>query len=536
MAPRKGSRAPGAARAGGCHVKTGCVTCNRIRHIKCDETKPECKKCTNTGRQCDGYAPKIGSPAGATRQQDLTYWSAACDDSTLSLVAPTYWNGTVDEFRGFDYFRIQTSDDLAYSLNSSMDELVLQTSHHHDAIRHAAIALGSLGETIRINSLFPGCGENALFWERHDFARGQYYKAIRILQNDIGRDDLESVNYALISCFLFVVFEFLQGNDQSAVAHLQSGLKILRQQNNLPGSNNHAINPHPIQVEIARIFRTLDSQATMWLDLRTFTPMRHIPVDSPMSQEMVPESFDTLDEASDELSGLVSRVYSFRRDTSEHDSAPTRAHVPASIHLEREALLDELDVHRRRLGNYLARRQSMAQRPEEDPHRITLLRINRKVATLMLATTTTTCLEEEPYESPLPRADESQPHFLQIVTLAALILRPETSEARRRMSMMRRGLYYAGGSTDPICTDAAKPSSRRRHVFAGLIQPLYFTAITCPDRETAMKAIELLEIRPWREGSWDSAAMATMARRRRMQEPDHTGWNRSVAACGSGRG
>ncbi|KAI4168530.1 MAG: hypothetical protein LQ348_007469 [Seirophora lacunosa] len=532
MAPRKGSRAPGAARAGGCHVKTGCVTC-KIRHIKCDETKPECKKCTNTGRQCDGYAPKKGSPAGATRQQDdPTYWSAACDDSTLSLVAPTYWNGTVDEFRGFDYFRIQTSDDLAYSFNSSMDELVLQTSHHHDAIRHAAIALGSLGETIRINSLFPGCCENTIFWERHDFARGQYYKAIRILQKDIGRDDLESVNCALISCFLFVVFEFLQGNDQSAVAHLQSGLKILRQQN-LPGSN-HAINPHPIQVEIARIFRTLDSQATMWLDLRTFTPRRHIPGDSPMSQEMVPESFDTLDEASDELSGLVSRVYSFRRDTSEHDSASTTAHVPASIHLEREALLDELDLHRRRLGNYLARRQSMGQRPE-DPHRITLLRINRKVATLMLAT----CLD--PYES-LPRA-ESQPHFLQIVTLAALILRPETSEARQRMlMMMRRGLY--AGSTDPISMDAKLP--RRRHVFnffAGLIQPLYFTAITCPDRETAMKAVELLEMQPWREGSWDSAAMATMARRRKIQEPDHSGWNRSVAgearvedACGSGRG
>ncbi|KAL8962219.1 MAG: hypothetical protein Q9193_001347 [Seirophora villosa] len=532
MAPRKGSRAPGAARAGGCHRHTILTTSSeaRIRHIKCDETKPECKKCTSTGRQCDGYAPKKGSPAGASWQQDSTYWSAACDDSTLSLVAPSYWNGTVDEFRGFDYFRIQTSDDLAYSLNTSMDELVLQTSHHHEAIRHAAIALGSLGETIRINGLFSGCGENTFFWERHDFARGQYYKAIRILQKDIGRDDLESVNYALISCFLFVVFEFLQGNDQSAVAHLQSGLKILRQQNLL--GSNHVTDPHPIQVEIARIFRTLDSQATMWLDLRTFTPRRHISVDSPISREMVPESFDTLDEASDELSGLISRVYNFLRYASKYDSAPTRAHVPASIHLEREALLDELDVHRRRLGNYLAGRQSMAQRPE-DPHRITLLRINRKVATLMLAT----CLE--PYES-LPRA-ESQPHFLQIVTLAALILRPETSEARRRMMMMR-GMY--AGSTDPTSTDA-KPS-RRRHVFdffAGLIQPLYFTAITCPDRETAMKAIELLEIQPWQEGSWDSAAMATIARRRRLQEPNHTGWKRSVAgeaqvedACGSGRG
>lgn len=28
---------------------------SRIRHVKCDETKPECTKCKSTGRKCDGY-------------------------------------------------------------------------------------------------------------------------------------------------------------------------------------------------------------------------------------------------------------------------------------------------------------------------------------------------------------------------------------------------------------------------------------------------------------------------------------------------
>ncbi|KAL8970173.1 MAG: hypothetical protein Q9197_003947, partial [Variospora fuerteventurae] len=510
MAPRKGSRAPGAARAGGCHVKTGCVTC-KIRHIKCDETKPACKKCTSTGRQCDGYAPQKTTGAVAIRQKDPTCCHTVWEDSWLSLATPTYWSGTVDELRAFDYFRIQTSEDLAYSLNSSMEELVLQTSHHHEAIRHAAIALGSLGETIRINSLSPGCGSKTLFWERHEFACRQYYKSVRLLQKDIGRNDLESVNFALISCFLFVVFEFLQGNDQSAVAHLRSGLNIFRQQN-LPASNH--VKPHPIQAEIARIFRILDTQLTTWFDLRTFAPNRHIPIDDPISREMVPESFDTLDEASDQLGHLISRVYRFRRDASKHDSAPTRAQVPAAVYLEREALLDALDVHRRRLGNYLAGRHAMARRPE-DHHRITVLRINRKVTTLMLATYL------EPHESLLYA--ESQPHFWQIVSLAALILRPETSEARQRMM---------GG------IDANAPCRRQVFdFFAGLIQPLYFTAIKCPYRETAMKAIELLEIQPWHEGSWDSAAMARTARRRRMQQQSsHTRWNQVVPGKVDGDG
>ncbi|KAI4137043.1 MAG: hypothetical protein LQ341_005313, partial [Variospora aurantia] len=472
-----------------------------IRHIKCDETKPACKKCTSTGRQCDGYVPQKTTGAVAIRQKDPTDCNTVCEDSWLSLATPTYWSGTVDELRAFEYFRIQTSEDLAYSLNSSMEELVLQTSHHHEAIRHAAIALGSLGETICINSLSPGCGSKTLFWERHDFACTQYYKSVRLLQQDIGRNDLESVNFALISCFLFVVFEFLQGNDQSAVVHLRSGLKIFRQQS-LPTSNH--VKPHPIQAEIARIFRILDTQLITWCDLRTFAPNRHIPIHDPISREMVPESFDTLDEASDQLRHLISRVYRFRRDASKHDSAPTRAQVPASVYLEREALLDALDVHRRRLGKYLAGSHAMARRPE-DHHRITVLRINRKVTTLMLATYL------EPHESLLYA--ESQPHFWQIVSVAALTLRPETSEARQRM--------MGGMHANVPC---------RRQVFdffAGLIQPLYFTAIKCPDRETAMKAIELLEIQPWHEGSWDSAAMARTARRR-MQQSGHTRWNQVV--------
>lgn len=35
-------------------VRTGCLTC-KIRHKRCDETKPDCYRCTSTGRKCDGY-------------------------------------------------------------------------------------------------------------------------------------------------------------------------------------------------------------------------------------------------------------------------------------------------------------------------------------------------------------------------------------------------------------------------------------------------------------------------------------------------
>lgn len=44
--------------------KSGCLTC-RIRKIKCDEEKPNCRRCFSTGRQCDGYSSS-GSGNGRT--------------------------------------------------------------------------------------------------------------------------------------------------------------------------------------------------------------------------------------------------------------------------------------------------------------------------------------------------------------------------------------------------------------------------------------------------------------------------------------
>lgn len=46
-------------------ARTGCLTC-KIRHKKCDETKPACNRCTSTGRRCDGYGPPVDQPGGSS--------------------------------------------------------------------------------------------------------------------------------------------------------------------------------------------------------------------------------------------------------------------------------------------------------------------------------------------------------------------------------------------------------------------------------------------------------------------------------------
>ncbi|KAJ3490882.1 hypothetical protein NLG97_g5699 [Lecanicillium saksenae] len=35
-------------------ARTGCLTC-RVRHVKCDETRPECRRCLRGKKVCQGY-------------------------------------------------------------------------------------------------------------------------------------------------------------------------------------------------------------------------------------------------------------------------------------------------------------------------------------------------------------------------------------------------------------------------------------------------------------------------------------------------
>ncbi|KAL8726141.1 MAG: hypothetical protein Q9166_006898 [cf. Caloplaca sp. 2 TL-2023] len=490
----------------------------RIRRVKCDEGKPDCQKCKSTGRKCDGYVSKKDNSAPAPEKE--AYAIAKMDQPLKQVshvvvsplpIAIGGWEGTLDELRGFDYFRVRTSKDLAYSLNASLQELVLQKSHRHQAIKHGAIALGSLGETIRINSSSISLNTSVSpAFVRHEFARSQYYKAIRILQKDIKRGEKEMVEIALISCFLFIVFEFLQGNDQSTVTHLRSGLAIIRKQyfphaDSGPDTKEH-LKLTPMQSEISRIFHILDTQATMWLGLRAFQAEPYVPVksvDKRFPPPITPTSFDSLDDACADLINLISSVYNFRRESSKHDYAASREHVPASVYAQRDALLDELDVHRRQLGKFLAR-QIDAQNLE-DPHRITILRINRKVTTMMLATYL------EPHEDRFYASCMS--HFWQIISLATFILRQTPEMPRRVVRVVHKN-------------HKAEDTMYGRQIFsffAGLIQPLYFTAIKCREKVTAQKAIYLLEMEPWREGAWDSAAMARIARRK-MEELEKKGW------------
>ena len=83
-----------------------------------------------------------------------------------------------------------------------------------------------------------------------EFALNQYAKAMKALRRSLSSGKQEPLK-VLMSCILFVCFDSLRGWYKSAIVHLQSGLRILRDMRKLSTDN------HIIKDNIAPLFMRL---------------------------------------------------------------------------------------------------------------------------------------------------------------------------------------------------------------------------------------------------------------------------------------
>jgi hypothetical protein len=170
------------------------------RRVKCDETRPNCRRCSNTGRKCDGY----GSSANHLHIPP-TFSPSALGFSENSR-----------ETRCFQYFYERTAPALTGISGSIFWNIfVLQLSQREKTIWHAIIALGSLHENF-VEKQQDLTGIEFLHREQDAFTLREYSTAIRALLKPSGKTDDKitvssfgnvTVDVCLISCILFTCFE-----------------------------------------------------------------------------------------------------------------------------------------------------------------------------------------------------------------------------------------------------------------------------------------------------------------------------------------
>jgi len=115
----------------------------RIRHIKCDEAKPGCLKCTHTGRKCDGYEDLSLQVPQTKLRTPFTHKGSRNPVPQM----PSNIEGDEQERRGFQFFYERTMPEISgYFPFNFWTNLILPACHADPAILHATIALGSVHE------------------------------------------------------------------------------------------------------------------------------------------------------------------------------------------------------------------------------------------------------------------------------------------------------------------------------------------------------------------------------------------------------
>lgn len=473
------------------------VSGSRIRRIKCDETKPACVKCTSTGRTCDGYPVKGDAQRDPTaNSQIVPVWAQSIPDELSVGIG-----GDSAERRGFHFFQFYVWPELTSELGSVYwERLILQASHADAAMRHAAIAFGSLGERLQITNVMTFDNEDAN--RLQNIACLHYYKAIKELRKQISSGQERSVEFTLLACFIFICFEFLQGNESAVLAHLKSGIEIIRQSdfqdrlydpNNLPLSLNESTD---FGHHVAIVFGVLDRIAANWVAAPSFgMPARLIP--SLDYGPLLSEGFPNIDKANEYLNNLNSQLnrvlpaWAFVSSESNPAPKPLETSTPLI-----EGLRTTLDNWSRAMDAFMARSRHILS--VQESQRATALMIYHRFSTLRL-NTSFQASEEEPYRT-------SETDFNYIISMSTSLLRPIDAT---------------------ICFRGSE-NERSRRLFSfecNIIYPLYFTAIHCQDPEIQKEALSLLSTSPFREGAWDSATMARIAERRILQHKQNLSHN-----------
>ncbi|KAB8262346.1 hypothetical protein BDV32DRAFT_157472 [Aspergillus pseudonomiae] len=188
--------------------RLGCKTC-KIRRVKCGEEKPNCVRCTSTGRKCE-YEGTISGTFSSTP------CTTSIQDHPLSLLPNTVWR----ERRAFAYYFQQASVSLGGGLDVHFwRSIVPQVCRSEPGVWDAIIALSDLFESPGQDPRSPS--------PKHRDALSWYSRSVSAVRQRIQRGDID-IFAGLITCILFISIEAIQGNEQEALQLYGQGVHLIR--------------------------------------------------------------------------------------------------------------------------------------------------------------------------------------------------------------------------------------------------------------------------------------------------------------------
>jgi len=459
---------------------------SRIRRIKCDEHKPECFKCQLSDRKCDGYENPEDMVdrrrrGAAKSNRSLSSTPPATSSTPSIMVINTDIIGELDERRSFHHFRIRTADDLSGCFDSNFwNRLVLQLSHSEPAIKHALIALGDAHESYqagRIDSFIsPG------------LALQQYNRAISFLNHQLSNPSRRATEVALICCVIFICFESVRGNYDAALLHLKSGIDILKSRNLATGKGGSGdvpyLDPQTDEDDLIELFTRLDVSASAFLDIQPPQLAMRLSDSLP---DLATHQFQDLVEGRKYLQRLVNMC--LHLVLSQYQYRVNRSLLPVEAEAERTKLMSAV-------RQWAVQFDALLKSPAMTD--LSGRSLQGAFTLIMQQKTILIILEASPF-SDMRMLEPFEEDVESIVSIATWLVRTS-------------GPFPESGSKSAFTGKAQLEAGEAPKFTAdmGIIAPLYYVALNCPNPSIRQRALDVLKI-PRREGLWDSVLVYNIA-------------------------
>lgn len=394
----------------------------RIRRVKCDEEKPYCRRCTTTGRKCDGYTV----PGDSIRAKSPEFLAVALVNDVSSDAL---------ERRTFDFFRARTAPCVSgYFQDSVWERIVLQLSHSEPAVRHAVNALGALHEE---RSLRKSAGNEGIDVSlvKTGFPLMQYSKALNEMQALL-KAGTASLDTVLLCSLLCIHFESLRESFVPALMHVENAIQLLQ--------SSTSFDARKVNPALVRAIMRMDLQGTMYLGSR----VPGLPFYTAATDSMLPNSFHDLTHARDLVTTWTSRLFHFMRTVADDH----KFREPGNIALDELAKAQELEQNFINLDRLLwdFMHKPTVKLTIREQHGLGMLRSRVKINRILSAT----CLYSE-----ATIFDRFVPAFEDILTICLFTIGSDNADRRLFSVSLDEGLVHP---LFFLCTHCRDGSIRHR--------------------------------------------------------------------------
>ena len=205
--------------------RSACSFSNRIRKVKCDENKPSCQKCVNTGRTCDGYESLFRAFTGEHINSAHAGGIKSC--AGLQPIRPALTEITPQDIDLLNrYFSIKTVFEVKLGCDEEARQ-VLEASLTDPSIRHAVSSLRALREDFETSGDIPAPVVQQI--PSYDYGLQQYCMALRGLASNLSSPSSDGLKSALLCCQIFISIEQVRENYATMAQHIIQGFRIMHE-------------------------------------------------------------------------------------------------------------------------------------------------------------------------------------------------------------------------------------------------------------------------------------------------------------------